>query len=170
MAELATSPRYRAYLDHLISELDRAMEIAQTAKAKGFDPRAEVEIPIASDLAGRVEALLGYKGVAARIRELEERMSREEASLKIGDAFVSREFGETTREEIPLRRKVSGRLVSKRMMTVPSILSSTMQGRSDLREVLPRHCRCWSGIMFGVSSILIVTSLVRRRLRGMWRN
>ena len=25
MAELATSPRYRAYLDHLISELDRAM-------------------------------------------------------------------------------------------------------------------------------------------------
>ena len=100
MAELATSPRYRAYLDHLISELDRAMAIAQAAKAKGFDPRAEVEIPIASDLAGRVEALLSYKGVAARIRELEERMSREEASLKIGDAFVSREFGETTREEI----------------------------------------------------------------------
>ena len=54
MAELATSPRYRAYLDHLISELDRAMAIAQAAKAKGFDPRAEVEIPIASDLAGRV--------------------------------------------------------------------------------------------------------------------
>ncbi|MDR3101908.1 MAG: DNA polymerase II large subunit [Methanocalculaceae archaeon] len=100
MAELVTSPRYRAYLDHLISELDRAMEIAQAAKAKGFDPRTEVEIPVASDLAGRVEALLNYKGVAARIRELEERMSREEASLKIGDAFVSREFGETTREEI----------------------------------------------------------------------
>jgi DNA polymerase II large subunit len=76
------------------------MKIAQAAKAKGFDPRVEVEISIASDLAGRVEALLNYKGVANRIRELEERMSREEASLKIGDAFVSREFGETTREEI----------------------------------------------------------------------
>ncbi|MDV0443182.1 DNA polymerase II large subunit [Methanorbis rubei] len=100
MAELATSPRYRAYLDHLISELDRAMVVAQAAKAKGFDPRTEVEIPIASDLAGRVEALLNYKGVADCIRELEERMSREEASLKIGDAFVSRQFGETTREEI----------------------------------------------------------------------
>ncbi len=100
MAELATSPRYRAYLDHLISELDRAMEVAKAAKAKGFDPRTDVEIPIASDLAGRVEALLNYKGVAACIRDLEERMSREEASLKIGDAFVSRQFGETTREEI----------------------------------------------------------------------
>ncbi|HJJ88850.1 MAG TPA: DNA polymerase II large subunit [Methanocorpusculum sp.] len=100
MTELATSARYQAYLDHLIDELDRAMEIAQAAKAKGFDPRAEVEIPIASDLAGRVEALLNYKGVANRIRELERKMSREEAALKIGDAFVSREFGETTREDI----------------------------------------------------------------------
>ncbi|HJJ98909.1 MAG TPA: DNA polymerase II large subunit [Methanocorpusculum sp.] len=100
MVELAASPRYRAYLNHLISELYREMEIAQVAKAKGFDPRAEVEIPIASDLAGRVEALLNYKGVANRIRELEARMSREEVSLKIGDAFVSRKFGETTREEI----------------------------------------------------------------------
>lgn len=100
MAELVTSPRYRAYLDHLITELDRAMEVALAAKAKGFDPRTEVEIPIASDLAGRVEALLNYPGVAACIRDLEDRMSREEASLKIGDAFMSRQFGETTREEI----------------------------------------------------------------------
>ena len=62
MAELATSPRYRAYLDHLISELDRAMAIAQAAKAKGFDPRAEVEIPIASDLAGRVRGTAELQG------------------------------------------------------------------------------------------------------------
>ncbi len=100
MAELVTSPKYRAYLDHLISELDRAMEIATAAKRQGYDPRPEIEIPIASDLAGRVEALLNYTGVADRIRELEEQMSREEASLKIGDAFVARQFGETTREEI----------------------------------------------------------------------
>ena len=93
MAELATSPRYRAYLDSLTAELDRIMEIAQKAKAKGYDPRPEVEVPIASDLAGRVEALLGYKGVAAEIRRLEEEMSRELASLKICDAFVAGKFG-----------------------------------------------------------------------------
>lgn len=100
MAELATSPRYRAYLDSLTAELDRIMEIAQKAKAKGYDPRPEVEVPIASDLAGRVEALLGYKGVAAEIRRLEEEMSRELASLKICDAFVAGKFGETKREDI----------------------------------------------------------------------
>ena len=89
MAELATSPRYRAYLDSLTAELHRIMEIASKAKAQGFDPRTEVEVPIASDLAGRVEALLGYKGVAAEIRRLEEEMSRELASLKICDAFAT---------------------------------------------------------------------------------
>ena len=100
MAELVTSPAYRAYLDGLISELDRAMDIANAARSLGIDPRTKVEIPIASDLAGRVEALLGYKGVAAKIRYLEDHMSREEAALKIGDAFVAKEFGETTRDEI----------------------------------------------------------------------
>ena len=89
MAELVTSPEYRAYLDGLIAGLDRAMEIANAAKSIGIDPRPYVEIPIASDLAGRVEALLGYKGVAEKIRVLEDQMSREEAALKIGDAFVA---------------------------------------------------------------------------------
>ena len=100
MTELVTSPAYRAYLDDLIAGLDRAMEIANKAKSVGVDPRPYVEVPIASDLAGRVEALLGYKGVAAKIRYLEDRMSREEAALKIGDAFVGKEFGESTREDI----------------------------------------------------------------------
>ncbi|MDD1719410.1 MAG: DNA-directed DNA polymerase II large subunit, partial [Methanoregulaceae archaeon] len=53
-----------------------------------------------SDLADRVEALLGIKGVAARIRELEQEMSREEAALKIGDDFVQRKFGETSEHEV----------------------------------------------------------------------
>lgn len=77
------------------------MQLAAAARARGgLDPRTEIEIPVASDLADRVEALLGYKGIAARIRELEQEMSREEAALRIGDDFVARKFGETTQEEI----------------------------------------------------------------------
>ncbi|MDO5844719.1 MAG: DNA polymerase II large subunit [Methanocorpusculum sp.] len=100
MTELAASPHYRAYLDSLLAGLKREMEIAVDAKKIGIDPRVEVEIPIASDLAGRVETLLGYKGVAECIRQLETKMSREEASLHIADHFADHEFGETTREEI----------------------------------------------------------------------
>jgi DNA polymerase II large subunit len=76
------------------------MAIAEEARRAGLDPTTRVEIPVANDLADRVEALLGITGVAARIRELETQMSREEAALRIGDDFVQRRFGETTREEI----------------------------------------------------------------------
>ena len=98
----AASPKYQAYLDGLLRELDKVMDVAAAAKAKGYDPRDTVEVPIASDLAGRVEALLGYKGVAEEIRRLERdpSLNRELISLKICDAFVAGKFGEKSREEI----------------------------------------------------------------------
>jgi DNA polymerase II large subunit len=94
------SPAMGAYLDALQAQLSEAMAIAEEARRAGIDPTTRVEIPVANDLADRVEALLGITGVAARIRELEAEMSREEAALRIGDDFVARRFGETTREEI----------------------------------------------------------------------
>ena len=97
---LQRSPAMEAYENTLRAGLDEAIAIAAEARKKGLDPSLEVEIPIASDLADRVEALLGIRGVAERIRELEETMSREEAALRIGDDFVQRRFGETDRLEI----------------------------------------------------------------------
>jgi len=88
------------YLARLGKGLDSAMTMARQARATGIDPRTEVEIPVASDLADRVEALLGIPGLAARIRELEAQMSREEVALHIGEDFVLRKFGEKTREEV----------------------------------------------------------------------
>jgi len=97
---MEVSPATARYFDELIAGLLSAMQLAAAARARGLDPRTEIEIPIASDLADRVEALLGYKGIAARLRELEQQMSREEAALHIGDDFVAKMFGETTAEEI----------------------------------------------------------------------
>ncbi|WP_292406345.1 MULTISPECIES: DNA-directed DNA polymerase II large subunit [unclassified Methanoculleus] len=97
---MEVSPATARYFDELGAGLEIAMQIAAAARTRGLDPTTEIEIPIASDLADRVEALLGYRGIAARIRELEQQMSREEAALRIGDDFVARKFGETTTEEI----------------------------------------------------------------------
>ncbi|NYT21525.1 MAG: DNA polymerase II large subunit, partial [Methanomicrobiales archaeon] len=88
------------YSGDLLDYLARALGVAAEARARGIDPRTDVEIPVASDLADRVEALLAIRGIAGRIRELEATMSREEAALRIGDDFVARKFGEQTREEI----------------------------------------------------------------------
>ena len=88
------------YIGILQTELRKALNVAGEARLVGIDPRTSVEIPVASDLADRVEALLGIAGIAGRIRELEAVMSREEASLRIGDDFVARMFGEKSREEV----------------------------------------------------------------------
>jgi DNA polymerase II large subunit len=97
---MQVSPEMEAYFSSLQEGLNSALAVARISRRQGFDPSTAVEIPVASDLADRVEALLGYVGVAARLRELEQQISREEAALKIGEDFIEKKFGETSREEI----------------------------------------------------------------------
>lgn len=90
---LNVSPTMDAYHQKLKDGLDKALRVAREARAKGIDPSTDVEIALATDLADRVEAVIGVPGVAGRVRELERTMSREEAALRIGDDFVSGMFG-----------------------------------------------------------------------------
>ncbi|MDD1760398.1 MAG: DNA polymerase II large subunit, partial [Methanothrix sp.] len=82
------------YFELLQRGLDDAMTVAQEARSRGLDPTTEVEIPLAVDLAERVEKLIGIPGIAVRIRELEaEGLSREEAALAIGVDFAEGRLG-----------------------------------------------------------------------------
>src|SRR5512136_2464081 len=94
------SPPMEAYFARLSAALGEAMAVASRARAAGLDPRTSVEVPVTNDLADRVEALLGIRGVAARLRELEAQMGREEVELDISQDFIERRFGETTNEEV----------------------------------------------------------------------
>ncbi len=82
--KFAASDSMLQYFNTLESELNRAIDLANRARANGADPTPSIEIPIAKDLADRVEKLMGVDGVAKRLRELEVSMSREEASLQLG--------------------------------------------------------------------------------------
>ncbi len=81
---------YHAWLE---AEVDDALQVATAARASGGDPVPRVEIPIATDMADRVENLLGFDGIADRIRELEGEMSRERAALDLARAFAEGELG-----------------------------------------------------------------------------
>ncbi|MCK9440269.1 MAG: DNA polymerase II large subunit [Methanothrix sp.] len=82
------------YFEFLQQGLKNAMDIAQAARSRGLDPSTEVEIPLAVDLAERVEKLIGIPGIAVRIREMEtEGMSREESALAIGIDFAEGRLG-----------------------------------------------------------------------------
>jgi DNA polymerase II large subunit len=64
------------------------MDIANRARAKGYDPEEVVEIPVATDLAERVENLVGPEGIAQRIRDASEDLNREETALHIAREIV----------------------------------------------------------------------------------
>ncbi|RAW45324.1 DNA polymerase II large subunit [Halorubrum sp. 48-1-W] len=87
-------PADERYFARLEERLDEAFEVAETAKAQGKDPEPEIEIPVARDMADRVENILGIDGVAERVRELEGEMSREEAALELVTDFVEGSVGD----------------------------------------------------------------------------
>jgi DNA polymerase II large subunit len=130
---LELSPAMQAYEKSLLDELHRAIAIAKEARKQGLDPSLDVEIPIASDLADRVEVLVGVKGVAVRIRELEATMSREEAALRIGDDFVARKFGEKdTMEVLDHAIRVAMALLTEGVVSAPTEgIAKVALGRND---------------------------------------
>jgi len=85
-----------AYFERLESGLDEAMALAREARQRGGDPTEDVEIPIAKDMADRVENILGIDGVAERVREMEENpdLSREEAALELAEDFADGKVGD----------------------------------------------------------------------------
>ena len=82
------------YFERIERELDAAFTVAEAAKERGDDPEPDVEIPTARDMAARVENILGIDGVAERVRDLEEEMSREEAALELVTDFVDGAVGD----------------------------------------------------------------------------
>ena len=90
------------YFERLEKETHKLYEIANEARSKGLDVELETEIPLAKDLAERVEGLVGPKGVAKRIKELEETLSREEVAFEIAAEIACQECtatGEKLEEE-----------------------------------------------------------------------
>jgi DNA polymerase II large subunit len=87
-------PEDESYFASLESGLEDAFDVAEAAKQRGEDPEPEVEIPVAKDMADRVENILGIDGVAERVRELEGEMSREGAALELVEDFVEERVGD----------------------------------------------------------------------------
>ncbi|GAB6860735.1 DNA polymerase II large subunit [Haloplanus litoreus] len=88
------TPDDERYFERMEHRLDEAFDRAKRAKERGADPRPEVEIPVARDMADRVENILGIDGVAERVRELDGKMSREEAALALVTDFVEGTVGD----------------------------------------------------------------------------
>jgi DNA polymerase II large subunit len=85
---------YVSYFERIESQVEKCLFVAERAREIGKDPSLKVEIPIANDMAGRIENLLGISGLSDRIRELEEDMGREEIALELAKDFAEGKVGE----------------------------------------------------------------------------
>ncbi|WP_048150334.1 DNA-directed DNA polymerase II large subunit [Palaeococcus ferrophilus] len=118
------SDEMKAYFESLQREIDRAYEIAEKARAQGKDPVPEIEVPQATDMAGRVESLVGPKGVAERIRALVKEHGKELAALKIVDEIIEGRFGELGDEETLAEQAVRTSLA----VLTEGIVSAPLEG------------------------------------------
>ncbi|QDX40273.1 DNA polymerase II large subunit [Salarchaeum sp. JOR-1] len=120
-----------AYFERLESQLDEAFDLAERAKQQGGDPEPEVEIPVAKDMADRVENILGIDGVAERVRELEGEMSREEAALELTEDFVEGTVGDYETDA----GKVEGAVRTAVALLTEGVVAAPIEG-IDRVEVL----------------------------------
>ncbi|MBT4175166.1 DNA polymerase II large subunit [archaeon] len=99
MAEF--SERIGKYLETINVEVLKCYDIANEAKSKGFDPNKRVMMPLAKNMAERVEGLIGSvapeilgKGVPKRIQELEKEYGMQDwrVALKIAEEVALEKF------------------------------------------------------------------------------
>ena len=86
---LIASDKMESYFRDLEKKADECYNLVSKARKAGFDPSLEAEIPRAKDLAERVEAQVGPKGVAPRIRKVAETNDRESTALIIAKELAA---------------------------------------------------------------------------------
>ncbi|AHL23429.1 DNA-directed DNA polymerase II large subunit [Thermococcus nautili] len=129
MGEELYSPEMKAYFESLQREIDRAYEIARKARSQGKDPSLDVEVPQATDMAGRVESLVGPPGVAERIRELVKEYGKELAALKVVDEIIEGKFGDLGSKEKYAEQAVRTALA----ILTEGIVSAPLEGIADVK-------------------------------------
>jgi len=97
MIDIAMPPSYKTYFKELEDKLNELYEVAGRARMKGLDPSTEVESKITTDIAERIEKLIGPPGISDRMRELEG-MDRREMAFKVAEEIALGRFGVLEKE------------------------------------------------------------------------
>ena len=84
---------FRSSYDKIIREsVESCYSVAKRVRALGKDVREDVEMPLASDMADRIEELIGIRGIAEEIRKQSTEHTREEVSISIS-RLVAKMYG-----------------------------------------------------------------------------
>ncbi|HML05653.1 MAG TPA: DNA polymerase II large subunit, partial [Methanobacterium sp.] len=122
------------YFETLEEETEKAYAVARKARLKGHDIELQPEIPLAKDLSERVEGLVGPKGVAKRIKELEEEYSREEVAFKIAGEIVTAPDVEGQEDSIEIREDKSDQALRTALaILTEGVVAAPLEGIAKVR-------------------------------------
>ena len=122
------------YFDRLEADTHHLYEIANEARSKGLDVELETEVPLAKDLAERVEGLVGPEGVAKRIKTLEQDITREEVAFEIAAEIASGKF-ELTGEKADwdTEQRCDQGLRTALSILTEGVVAAPLEGISDVK-------------------------------------
>jgi len=123
------------YFETLEEETEKLYDIARKARLKGHDMEMEPEIPLAKDLAERVEGLVGPKGVAKRIKELEkEWSSREEVAFQVAREIVIKPDEEGKEDPIEVKElKADQALRTALAILTEGVVAAPLEGIAKVK-------------------------------------
>ncbi|MDI6701834.1 DNA polymerase II large subunit [Methanothermobacter wolfeii] len=119
------------YFQELERETERLYEIARRARSKGLDVSTSPEIPLAKDLAERVEGLVGPEGIAERIKELENDKSREEVAFQIAAEIASQPVAD---DDIGERERLADQAIRTALaILTEGVVAAPLEGIARVR-------------------------------------
>jgi len=119
---VACSEEMKAYFQALHSESRRCYDVAEKARARGFDPEIFVEIPPAENLSSRVEKLVGPEGITKVIEDFlkkEKDGNRSMVAIKVAKYIVNELEFEDREEALDQAVRTGLAIVTEGVLVAP---------------------------------------------------
>ncbi len=155
------------YFEILKKKAKECYEIAEMARSKGNDPEEHIEIPMAEDLASRVEKLIGMDGIAKIIREFSSKYDRETVSI-MAAREIAKKFSDDKQKALDISIRVGLAILTEGILVAPleGITDIKLKKNSDGTEYLSIY---YSGPIRGAGGTaqalsVLIGDIVRKEL------
>ncbi len=108
------------YFKELSEKFGKALEVAEQARKKGYDPEEFVEIKPAPDLAARVEGIINMPGIAERIRSKKAKSRQELAFTVANEICTDNAFEMEAEKRLTIAVRVGLAILTEGILVAPT--------------------------------------------------
>lgn len=108
------------YFDMLSKYVEKAYDVANRARGKGYDPDTNVEIKPAPDLATKVEGILDIDGLAALIKSKDAKSRQELAFMMVEEVCTNKRFESEIQKRMTLAVRVGLSVLTEGILVAPT--------------------------------------------------